>query len=102
MEKDFWIERWEQKQTGFHQNDINPYLQKFWPTLQCDNNAKVFVPLCGKSTDLIWLNDQGHNILGIELSELAVKDFFSENDLSVRSKNLFPLCSSLINNLRKK
>lgn len=26
MEKDFWLECWKRKETGFHQDEINPYL----------------------------------------------------------------------------
>ena len=37
------------------------------------------MPLCGKSLDLLWLAHQGHEVLGIELSEKAVEDFFAEH-----------------------
>ena len=57
MEKDFWLERWELEQTGFHQNETNPYLQQYWQ--QMDNASQVFVPLCGKSLDMLWLAKQG-------------------------------------------
>jgi thiopurine S-methyltransferase len=36
------------------------------------------VPLCGKSLDLVWLDQQGCRVTGAELSELAVKQFFDE------------------------
>jgi thiopurine S-methyltransferase len=38
----------------------------------------VFVPLCGKSLDMVWLAEQGHSVLGVELSELAIDAFFDE------------------------
>lgn len=82
MEKTFWIERWQQQQTGFHQADINLYLQKYWQTArQQFHQSMVFVPLCGKSKDMLWLTKQGHKVLGIEFSEIAVNDFFTENSL---------------------
>ncbi|MDP9689368.1 UNVERIFIED_ORG: thiopurine S-methyltransferase [Pseudomonas mohnii] len=58
---------------------MNPYLQRFWPALGLEEGARVLVPLCGKSLDLLWLAQRGHEVLGIELSEKAVEDFFSEH-----------------------
>ncbi|HEY6096149.1 MAG TPA: thiopurine S-methyltransferase [Gallionellaceae bacterium] len=78
MEKDFWLERWEKAETGFHQDDINPYLKRHWPQLKLAPGSVVFVPLCGKSQDMHWLRQQPHAVLGVELSPIAVKDFFHE------------------------
>ncbi|WP_435626502.1 thiopurine S-methyltransferase [Candidatus Ferrigenium straubiae] len=82
MEKNFWLERWERKETGFHQDEINPYLREHWPELRLARSSKVFVPLCGKSRDMLWLREQGHAVLGVELSPLAAQAFFEENGLS--------------------
>lgn len=79
MEKDFWHERWKRKEIGFHQNETNPYLTRHWQTLHPARGAKVFVPLCGKSRDMLWLREQGHPVLGVELSAIAVQEFFEEN-----------------------
>ena len=79
MKKDFWLERWERKETGFHQNEINPYLRQYWQDLHLASDSAVFVPLCGKSNDLLWLRKQGHPVLGIELSAIAAQAFFDEN-----------------------
>lgn len=79
MKKDFWLERWEREEIGFHQNEINPYLRAYWNALRISGGSKVFVPLCGKSRDMRWLREQGHHILGVELSEAAVQAFFNEN-----------------------
>lgn len=83
MEHQFWNDRWEQNQIGFHQEAINAYLESHWQELGLADNAPVFVPLCGKSLDMLWLREQGHSVLGIELSELALEQFFSENQLPV-------------------
>lgn len=79
MKKDFWLERWEREEIGFHQNEVNPHLCEFWPELNLARGSIVFVPLCGKSQDMLWLREQGHMILGVELSAIAVQAFFSEN-----------------------
>lgn len=81
MRPRFWHERWQQNQIGFHQNEVNLYLQTYWPKLQLPVGSKVFVPLCGKSIDMLWLRAEGYEVLGIELSPIAVKDFFTENAL---------------------
>ena len=79
MEKEFWLERWEREETGFHQDDFNPYLRQYWQELHLARDSEVFVPLCGKSRDMLWLREQSHQILGVELSAIAVQAFFKEN-----------------------
>jgi thiopurine S-methyltransferase len=79
MEKEFWLERWEREEIGFHENEVNAYLPQFWHELDVEKDATVFVPLCGKSLDLQWLREQGHSVLGVELSSIAVQAFFDEN-----------------------
>ncbi len=59
-----------------------PLLQKHWPTLALPVGSRVFVPLAGKSLDMLWLAERGHRVLGVELSALAVDQFFSENGLT--------------------
>jgi thiopurine S-methyltransferase len=82
MERDFWHERWQRNEIGFHQQEINAYLQDFWGQLVVPAGGLVFVPLCGKSRDLLWLRARGHKVLGVELSPIAVRDFFAENALT--------------------
>jgi thiopurine S-methyltransferase len=82
VDSDFWHARWQTGQIGFHQNEINPYLVRYWPSLQLEPQSRVFVPLCGKTLDLVWLLDQGHTIVGNEISQLAVEAFFKENRLT--------------------
>lgn len=82
MDSDFWHARWQADQIGFHQDEINPYLVNYWPALQLKGEGRVFVPLCGKTLDMIWLLDQGHTIVGSEISPVAVEAFFTENRLN--------------------
>ncbi|WP_426179161.1 thiopurine S-methyltransferase [Pseudomonas sp. TWRC1-2] len=81
MEPKFWQERWARNQIGFHLPEVNPYLLRHWPKLALAEGAKVLVPLCGKSLDLMWLASLGYRVLGVELSEQAVEAFFSEQGL---------------------
>lgn len=84
MEPKFWQERWARNQIGFHLPEVNPYLPRHWPKLALAEGAKVLVPLCGKSLDLMWLASAGYRVLGVELSERAVEAFFSEQGLVPR------------------
>lgn len=81
MNPDFWHQRWQDNQIGFHQDAPTPLLLKHWPALGIAPDARVFVPLAGKSLDMAWLAAQGHRVLGVELSKLAVEQFFAENSL---------------------
>ena len=84
METDFWLERWERNQIGFHQDAVNSYLIKHLPELRLRAGDPVFVPLCGKTLDMLWLDEQGYAVLGVELSPLAIESFFKENARRVR------------------
>ena len=88
MEIDFWLERWNNDQIGFHQNKVNPYLMYFYgekgPSLEQREKLNVFVPLCGKSKDMLWLSQNNYKVFGVECSDRAVKGFFEENALNYR------------------
>ena len=81
MEPAFWLQRWREGQTGFHQARVLPLLQKHWPAVGVPRGGRVLVPLAGKSLDMVWLAAQGHRVLGVELSSLAVAQFFEEHGL---------------------
>jgi len=81
MQHEFWHQRWQQNQIGFHKQETNPFLQQYWPRLSVRPNSRVFVPLCGKSNDMLWLLAMGYKVVGVELSPLAVESFFSDNGL---------------------
>lgn len=96
MDAEFWCQRWEQRQIGFHLDEVNPYLCKYWSRVGPPPGSQVFVPLCGKSLDLIWLAAQGFEVLGIEISPVATRDFFKENGLSpqIQQQGKFEIWSS--------
>lgn len=73
MEHEFWHACWENNRIGFHQPEVNKLLVKYWPKLVLPKNKNVFVPLCGKSLDLIWFYEQGYQVVGVELSLIALK-----------------------------
>ena len=75
-----WLARWEEGNTGWHEEKGNPFLRRWWDMPA--SARRVLVPLCGKSLDLAWLAAQGHDVVGVELSPVAVEAFFTENDLA--------------------
>jgi thiopurine S-methyltransferase len=81
MQPEFWHQRWALDQIGFNQPQVNPYLQRFWSELGVKKGERVFVPLCGKSVDMTWLLQQGLTVVGVELSEKAVEDYFAERNV---------------------
>ena len=78
MEPGFWLDRWQTRQIGFHQSSVHPFLERWWPTLDVPSAARVYVPLCGKSLDMVWLAVRGHRVVGSELAGLAIREFFGE------------------------
>jgi len=84
MNPEFWHQRWLKNETAFHQTEINAHLQTYFSKLQLKPGSKVFVPLCGKSQDMFWLLSQGFEVIGVELSPLAVQACLSENGLHVK------------------
>ena len=81
MEPEFWHQRWQEGRIGFHQERTTPLLEQYWSTLALPQGSRVFVPLAGKSLDMPWLVSQGHRVLGVELSRIAIEQFFEEHSL---------------------
>ena len=79
MQASFWQQRWAAQQIGFHEAEVHPMLLSHGASLGVV--GRVFVPLCGKSNDMTWLRAQGHEVVGIELAELAVRAFFDEHGM---------------------
>lgn len=89
MKPDYWLERWQAGQIGFHRATENPALVRHHERAlgEC---VRVLVPLCGKSADLEWLVVVGHEVVGIELSELAAQAFFSERGFTPERREQGP------------
>ncbi len=94
MEAEFWHKRWDSCQIGFNQQAAHRYLEKHWSDLSLEPGSAVFVPLCGKTTDMVWLAEQGHRVIGIELSPIAIAEFFSEQGLAPEVRTHGPFTAS--------
>ena len=78
MEASFWHQKWARGEIGFHQKDFNPFLLKYLEILNLPKESRIFLPLCGKTRDFSFLLANGYQVVGVELSELAVKELFKE------------------------
>lgn len=79
MDRQFWHDIWTDRKIGFHRSDVHPMLTRHWTTV-AQSSSKVLVPLCGKTLDMAWLAEQGHPVLGVELDERAVDEYFQEHE----------------------
>ena len=76
MHADYWLEKWQANDIGFHKSEVNPSLVEHWGALSLAEGSHVFVPLCGKTLDIAWLLAQGYRVIGAELVEKAVEQLF--------------------------
>jgi thiopurine S-methyltransferase len=77
-----WEQRWGAERPGFHQSEVNTYLQEQTAWLLGGGDTGVYVPLCGASIDLDWLSDRFKYVVGSELVGAAVNKFYSERGQS--------------------
>ena len=88
MDQQFWLDKWTNQQIGFHLTEVNAFLSRHYDQLQLRPSATVFVPLCGKSLDIHWLLAQGHRVIGIDLSEIAIVALLDHLGLDYRRQIL--------------
>ena len=87
MESEFWHNCWQRNTVGFHQQQVHPFLTEHF-TLKClPTDKHVFVPLCGKTLDMAYLA-QFLRVTGNELSDIACRDFFLENNITFQKKKI--------------
>lgn len=79
MEPNFWLERWHKGETGWHRDEVHPELTTNWSTLDLPQRSRVLVPLCGASLDMAWLAGQGHEVIGVDLSQSALEQFLARH-----------------------
>ena len=82
MELDFWHDKWEKNEIGFHLDAPHPWLVNSATDLGITEKQTVFVPLCGKTHDIDFLLQQGCHVVANELSELAVQSLFDRLQLT--------------------
>lgn len=96
MELSYWQSRWRKNNIGWHMDQVYPPLKKYWPEIELQKRSTVLVPLCGKSLDIVWLMEQEYNVIGVEISALAIRELLQllGGEFSKRQKGDFTVFSS--------
>lgn len=81
MDVNFWHDRWESNRISFHNSETNPILVKYFQELSIQSGGRVFVPLCGKTLDIAWLLSKGFEVVGVELSKIAIDQLFKSLEI---------------------
>ncbi len=81
VDNQHWLDRWQEDRIGFHEASVNHHLLSYFPRLKPTAGSRIFMPLCGKAIDIHWIAQQGFDVLGIELSQIAIEAFFEENSI---------------------
>uniref|UniRef100_A0A8C5B7X6 thiopurine S-methyltransferase n=1 Tax=Gadus morhua TaxID=8049 RepID=A0A8C5B7X6_GADMO len=78
-----WEERWQQNRIGFHRPHVNKLLERnIKQVVNGRTGVRFFFPLCGKAVDMKWLADMGHSVVGVEIAEKAILQFYEDNNMS--------------------
>ncbi|TXS92912.1 thiopurine S-methyltransferase [Parahaliea maris] len=84
MDTEFWHHKWREGDIAFHEGAPNALLQAHFSRLDVPAGGRIFLPLCGKTRDIAWLLERGYQVVGAELSQLAIEQLFSELGLAPR------------------
>eukprot|EP00291_Cryptomonas_curvata_P015780 CAMPEP_0172151824 /NCGR_PEP_ID=MMETSP1050-20130122/463_1 /TAXON_ID=233186 /ORGANISM="Cryptomonas curvata, Strain CCAP979/52" /LENGTH=189 /DNA_ID=CAMNT_0012820011 /DNA_START=82 /DNA_END=648 /DNA_ORIENTATION=- len=83
-----WDERWKSGNISFHIQQVNTSLSKYLGLLMEDGISspkvvkRVLVPLCGKTVDMIFLQNLGHKVVGVDGVRKAADEFIRDNELT--------------------
>lgn len=91
MEAQFWFDSWDLggSKTSFHRRDIHPYVLKYFSPAHL-RHKRILVPLCGKTVDMAYFRQHADHVIGVELVEQAIHQFFEEQQLPyIRRGNRF-------------
>nr|XP_058932767.1 thiopurine S-methyltransferase isoform X2 [Kogia breviceps] len=87
-----WQEKWVNHKIAFHQERGHQLLKKHLDTfLKGEKELRVFFPLCGKAVEMKWFADRGHSVVGVEISELGIREFFMEQNLSYSEEQIMEI-----------
>jgi len=86
-----WENSWKNYngKPGFHMKTPNPCLLEYGELLfdNAHEHQKILVPLCGKTVDLILLQEMG-DVCGIEVVQTAIDQFAEENQVTWSTEDL--------------
>lgn len=100
MDKNYWNKRWENREIAFHESSANPFLTENFSMLGLDENSRVLIPLCGKTLDIAWFLNEGHQVVGVELIQSAIEELFDELGIEPVITNIKGMLLYEANNLQ--
>lgn len=85
----FWSQVWQEGTIRFHQKDYNSQMMSFFKNIDLKNKT-IFIPLAGKTKDIMYFLERGAHVTAIEFVEQAIVDFFQDNEiLYTKTGNLY-------------
>ncbi|XP_038952015.1 thiopurine S-methyltransferase isoform X1 [Rattus norvegicus] len=94
---DDWQDKWVTRHIAFHQEQGHQLLKKHFDTfLKGQSGLRVFFPLCGKAIEMKWFADRGHTVVGVEISEIGIREFFAEQNLSYTEEPLTEIAGAKV------
>lgn len=78
MQADFWHKKWQDNKIGFHESAPNSLLTANFAKLNLAKASRIFLPLCGKTLDIAWLLSNEYQVVGAELSPMAIEQLFDQ------------------------
>jgi thiopurine S-methyltransferase len=91
IDNERWHTAWQEGRTRFNQAEYNPSLVKLFDKFKLKPESRVFVPLCGKTIDMLFFSEKNHHVTGVDVVTRPIKEFFIENDIgySIEGNGLF-------------
>ena len=87
LDVEYWAFRWQHEYTGWHEKSGNKLMWDFIKDTylkSCKKNRadmKVFVPMCAKAEDMWMLHELDYTVVGVEIVDHYIEDFFKEHNL---------------------
>lgn len=89
-----WNQRWEKNALGWHKAEYHNFLTTYYDqwmkdcaTLNDEPKYRTLVPLCGKTLDMLFLKEKGHDTIGGEAVRKAIEEFATENKLTLTQRD---------------
>ena len=82
MGVDRWRKAWRAGRPAFHRDAVHADLVAYHDEI-LGGADRVLVPLSGRSLDLAWLAERGHEVVGVEIVEEVVAAYFADRGLEV-------------------
>ena len=90
----FWCQVWQEGLIRFHQQEYNSEMREFFSDIDLKDKT-VFIPLAGKTLDILYFLEKGAKVTAIEFVEQAIIDFFEDNEILYTKNDQLYQCTNL-------